>query len=93
MNFKKLTAVLLMCLMVLSLFAGCKTETPASTAPVVTAGNEDKAIEIMKAVNVKRLTLKDFYFRHGLKVQEDEALQSNPRFWELIENARTASKS
>ena len=32
------------------------------------------------------------YFRHGLKVQEDEALQSNPRFWELIENARTASK-
>ena len=38
-------------------------------------------------------TLKDFYFRHGLKVEEDEALQSNPRFWELIENARTAGKT
>jgi len=37
-------------------------------------------------------TLKDFYFRSGLKVHEDEALQSNPRFWELIESARTASK-
>ena len=37
-------------------------------------------------------TLKDFYYRHGMKVDEDEALQSNPRFWELIESARTASK-
>jgi len=33
------------------------------------------------------------YFRHGWKVQEDEALQSNPRFWELIGNARAAGKS
>lgn len=41
---------------------------------------------------LSRNTLKDFYFRHGLKVQEDEALQSNPRFWELIESARSASK-
>jgi len=38
-------------------------------------------------------TLKDFYYRHGLKVPEDEALQSNPRFWELIESARTAHKA
>ena len=37
-------------------------------------------------------TLKDFYYRHGLKVPEDEALQSSPRFWELIESARTAGK-
>lgn len=37
-------------------------------------------------------TLKDFYYRHGMKVAEDEALQSSPRFWELIESARTASK-
>ncbi|MEY4388084.1 MAG: hypothetical protein RLY20_3367 [Verrucomicrobiota bacterium] len=36
-------------------------------------------------------TLKDFYYRHGMKVDEDEALQSNPRFWELIESARTAN--
>jgi mRNA-degrading endonuclease RelE of RelBE toxin-antitoxin system len=42
---------------------------------------------------LSRNTLKDFYFRHGLKIQEDEALQSNPRFWELIESARTASKA
>ena len=41
---------------------------------------------------LSRNTLKDFYFRHGLKVEEDEALQNNPRFWELIENARTAGK-
>jgi len=41
---------------------------------------------------LSRNTLKDFYFRHGLKVEEDEALQSNPRFWELIENARSATK-
>jgi len=27
-----------------------------------------------------------------LKFQKNEALHSNPRFWELIENARTASK-
>jgi mRNA-degrading endonuclease RelE of RelBE toxin-antitoxin system len=37
-------------------------------------------------------SLKDFYFRHGLKVQEDEALQNNPRFWELIENARASTR-
>lgn len=41
---------------------------------------------------LSRHTLKDFLFRQGLKVDEDEALQSNPRFWELIENARSAGK-
>jgi mRNA-degrading endonuclease RelE of RelBE toxin-antitoxin system len=39
---------------------------------------------------LSRHTLKDFMFRSGLKVQEDEALQENPKFWELIENARSA---
>lgn len=39
---------------------------------------------------LSRHTLKDFYFRSGLKIEEDEALQENPKFWELIENARTA---
>lgn len=38
---------------------------------------------------LSRHTLKDFYFRSGLKVEEDEALQQNPKFWELIEAART----
>lgn len=34
-------------------------------------------------------TLKDFLFRHSLPTGEDEALQDNPRFWELIQSART----
>jgi mRNA-degrading endonuclease RelE of RelBE toxin-antitoxin system len=36
-------------------------------------------------------SLKDFRFRSGLPTGEDEALQDNPKFWELIEAARTAS--
>lgn len=41
---------------------------------------------------LSRHTLKDFLFRSGLKLQEDEALQENPKFWELIEAARMASQ-
>ena len=36
---------------------------------------------------LSRHTVKDFLFRSGLKMQEDEALQQNPKFWELIEAA------
>ena len=36
-------------------------------------------------------TLKDFRFRSGLSVKEDEALQENPKFWEMIESARSAT--
>jgi mRNA-degrading endonuclease RelE of RelBE toxin-antitoxin system len=36
---------------------------------------------------LSRHTVKDFLFRSGLKMQEDEALQQNPQFWELIEAA------
>jgi mRNA-degrading endonuclease RelE of RelBE toxin-antitoxin system len=36
-------------------------------------------------------TLKDFLFRSNLPVGEDEALQQNPKFWEMIESARTSS--
>lgn len=32
-------------------------------------------------------TLKDFQFRSNLPVAEDEALQDNPKFWEMIEGA------
>lgn len=39
---------------------------------------------------LSRNTLKDFLYRSGLKVEEDEALQQNPKFWEMIETARTA---
>lgn len=38
-------------------------------------------------------TLKDFLFRSSLPIGEDEALQDNPKFWDLIEAARsTAAK-
>jgi mRNA-degrading endonuclease RelE of RelBE toxin-antitoxin system len=36
---------------------------------------------------LSRHTLKDFLFRSGLKTGEDEALQENPKFWQLIETA------
>ncbi|HXP61208.1 MAG TPA: hypothetical protein VN829_11995 [Dongiaceae bacterium] len=41
---------------------------------------------------LNRHTLKDFLYRSGLKMQEDEALQQNPKFWELIEAATAAVK-
>src|ERR1051325_10092100 len=37
---------------------------------------------------LSRHTLKDFLFRSGLKTGEDEALQQNPKFWEMIEAAK-----
>jgi mRNA-degrading endonuclease RelE of RelBE toxin-antitoxin system len=37
---------------------------------------------------LSRNTLKDFLYRSGLKIEEDEALQQNPKFWEMIEAAR-----
>lgn len=41
---------------------------------------------------LNRHTLKDFLFRSGLKMDEDEALQQNPKFWEMIEAAKTAAQ-
>jgi mRNA-degrading endonuclease RelE of RelBE toxin-antitoxin system len=39
-------------------------------------------------------TFKDFRFRSNLPVgDEDEALQENPRFWQLIENAKTSDRA
>jgi mRNA-degrading endonuclease RelE of RelBE toxin-antitoxin system len=37
---------------------------------------------------LSRHTLNDFLFRSGLKTGEDEMLQQNPKFWELIESAK-----
>jgi|SRR5688572_4848777 mRNA-degrading endonuclease RelE of RelBE toxin-antitoxin system len=37
---------------------------------------------------LSRHSLKDFLFRSSLPVREDEVLQQNPKFWELIESAR-----
>ena len=42
---------------------------------------------------MSRHTLKDFLFRSGLKTGEDEALQENPKFWELIESAKMSAKA
>ena len=42
---------------------------------------------------LSRHTLNDFLFRSGLKTGEDEMLQKNPKFWELIESARTSAKT
>ena len=36
-------------------------------------------------------TLKDFLFRSSLPLGEDEALQENPKFWDLIEAAKTTA--
>lgn len=36
---------------------------------------------------LSRNTLKDFLFRSSLPTGEDEALQENPKFWEMIESA------
>jgi len=38
---------------------------------------------------LSRHTLKDFFYRSGLKMREDEMLEQNPKFWELIEAARS----
>jgi mRNA-degrading endonuclease RelE of RelBE toxin-antitoxin system len=42
---------------------------------------------------LNRHTLKDFLFRSGLKMEEDEALQQNPKFWDMIEAAKTAANA
>lgn len=42
---------------------------------------------------LSRHTLKDFLFRSGLKMDEDVALQQNPKFWEMIEAAKTAAQA
>jgi mRNA-degrading endonuclease RelE of RelBE toxin-antitoxin system len=36
-------------------------------------------------------TVKDFLFRSSLPTGEDEVLQENPKFWELIETARSGA--
>ena len=40
---------------------------------------------------LSRNSLKDFLFRSSLPTGEDEALEKNPKFWELIETARASS--
>jgi len=42
---------------------------------------------------LSRNTLKDFLYRSNLPTGEDQALEQNPKFWELIEAARTPATS
>jgi mRNA-degrading endonuclease RelE of RelBE toxin-antitoxin system len=42
---------------------------------------------------LSRHTLKDFLFRSGLPGSEDKALQENPKFWEMIESAKSSAKA
>ena len=46
----------------------------------------DLGVVVHRILN--RNSLRDFLFRSSLPLGEDEALQQNPKFWELIESAR-----
>lgn len=48
----------------------------------------DLGVLVYRILN--RNTLRDFLYRSSLPIREDETLQENPKFWELIENARTS---
>ena len=41
---------------------------------------------------LSRHTLKDFFFRSGIKMGEDQALQENPKFWELMAAAKISEE-
>jgi mRNA-degrading endonuclease RelE of RelBE toxin-antitoxin system len=53
---------------------------------------ERHALGVLVHRILSRHTLKDFLFRSGLKSDEDEVLQENPKFWELIESAKNSAK-
>lgn len=42
---------------------------------------------------LNRHTLKDFLFRSNLPTGEDEVLQDNPKFWDLIEAAKQTTSA
>ena len=50
----------------------------------------DLGVVVYRILN--RNSLKDFLYRSSLPTGEDEALEKNPKFWELIETARDNSK-
>ena len=53
---------------------------------------ERHALGVLVHRIMSRHTLKDFFYRSGIKVGEDQALQENPKFWELIEAAKSSEK-
>ncbi len=42
---------------------------------------------------LSRNSLKDFLFRSSLPVREDEALEKNPKFWQMIDEPKTSEKN
>lgn len=52
---------------------------------------ERHALGIVVHRILSRNTLKDFLFRSSLPTGEDEQLQDNPKFWELIGQGRPAA--
>jgi mRNA-degrading endonuclease RelE of RelBE toxin-antitoxin system len=54
---------------------------------------ERHALGVLVHRILSRHTLKDFFFRSGLKSDEDEVLQENPKFWELIESAKNSAQA
>jgi mRNA-degrading endonuclease RelE of RelBE toxin-antitoxin system len=42
---------------------------------------------------LSRNTLKDFLFRSSLPVREDEELEQNPKFWQMIEEPKSSEKN
>jgi mRNA-degrading endonuclease RelE of RelBE toxin-antitoxin system len=51
----------------------------------------DLGVVVHRILN--RHTLKDFLFRSNFPTGEDRALEENPKFWDLIESARSVSAS
>jgi mRNA-degrading endonuclease RelE of RelBE toxin-antitoxin system len=44
---------------------------------------QDGMIQVLCILN--KNTLKDFFFRSKLPISEDQLLQDNPKFWQLLE--------
>ncbi len=52
----------------------------------------EKEADIIKVRCIlNRNSLKDFFFRSKLPISEDQLLQDNPRFWELLEGGAPPS--
>ena len=70
--------------------------TANSTVPIFynkNAGDPTKWTyepDVAKGPAANRNSLKDFFFRSKLPISEDQLLQENPKFWQLLES--TTSK-
>ncbi len=51
---------------------------------------KDGLINVLCILN--KNTLKDFFYRTKLPISEDQLLQENPKFWQLLDSGTTPSK-